>query len=129
MFDITYRVSGYNRVRNSYRKLASAHADVIDPLLYRWGQRTRPKLKGTPAPPRLAHFKHVRTGRMQSSFRVERVATGRIIIRNSAYYSGYVISRQKRKHPSFRRWYIMEEIIDNELAELRQEITDELDKI
>lgn len=125
------RLVGATRVANQFRAAAAALDDMY-PILRTWGQLTRRTLKGTKYPPRLAHFKHTRTGRLGSSWSVHKASDRAIEIVNSATYASYVVGNARgegqRNHPSFKRWWIAREIVDAEIPALRSEILDQIMK-
>lgn len=124
---------GFNRVRNSLRGLVSAHAGTIDPVVKTWAQSTRAKLKGTPYPARPANSTYIRTGNLANRFAVQRIGLARYRINNSATYASYVIGepsgpfKQAWMHQG--RWWMMGDVIEENLPELRAAIEEALQKL
>ena len=126
-----FNVYGINRVRNSLRALVSAHKDILDPVVRAWSQETRKFLKRPyPAPPPESSYR--RTGRLGSSFAVERKGVAHYRIVNAANagkgaYASYVIGdedgdfRQARVHKQ-TGWYRMKDEIETKLPDLRAAI-------
>lgn len=130
------KVIGSARVANNMRAAAAASKNTAG-VAYKWGQSVRRKLKGTKYPSRLAHFKHRRTGALANSWRVEKSGRNSVHLVNSANRKGFpypivVVGNAKgeRKgratHPSFKRWWIAREVIEEEVPALRNAILDDI---
>lgn len=127
------RVVGSTRVANNLRAAAAASKNTA-PITYKWAQRTRGKLKGQRYPSRLSHFKHKRTGALANSWAVVGAGKNAYAIENRARskrgfpYPIVVVGLPDGtrtpfgNHPSFKRWWIARDIIEDEIPELRQEI-------
>ena len=119
-------VSGVNRVANKFRAAAANTPTLTDGIIYRWSQEQRARLKREPYPSRLGHFKHVRTGNLSNRFKIERVRVGMVRIENTAPYAQYVIGDKQRNHPSFKRWWLAKDIINEEVPALVDELRTEM---
>lgn len=124
------RIVGSTRVANNLRAAAAAAANTY-PITYAWAQRVRSKLKATPYPSRLAHFKHKRTGALANSWAVDRDGKNAVAIVNRANRRGFpypiiVIGNEQGRrvgranHPSFARWWLARPLIDEETPELTE---------
>lgn len=134
---LRYRTVGHSSVANNLRRAAAASENVGE-RIYQWAQKKRAQLKSTAYPSRLAHFKHKRTGNLANSWAVKKRSKNAWDIVNTAKskrgfpYPVVVVGNSEGKrvgranHPSFRRWWIAREIIDEDLPELRNEIAGEI---
>jgi len=129
-FQLTIR--GNDEIVAQLRAAASKSPRQMDDALYRWAQGVRGKLKSTPYPPKRANQRYVRTGRLASSWRAERLGNGRVLIANSAPYSGYVVGGGARNRQAWMhsgRWWRGQDVIIENLPELGHNIVKELDKL
>lgn len=128
----SFEIRGYNRVRNSLRRLVRMYPDIVDPIGYKWAQRTRLKLKKTRYPPPPPESTYKRTGLLANKWAVEHPKQGRWHIVNKAenrgrYYARYVVGDDRGRNQAWMhkgRWWIASDIIQDEMKEL----TDELGK-
>lgn len=129
-FQLTIR--GNDEIVAQLRAAASKSPRQMDDALYRWAQGVRGKLKSTPYPPKRPNQRYVRTGRLASSWRAERLGNGRVLIANSAPYSGYVVGGGARNRQAWMhsgRWWRGQDVIIENLPELGHNIVKELDKL
>ncbi len=129
-FQLTIR--GNDEIVAQLRAAASKSPRQMDDALYRWAQGVRGKLKSTPYPPKRANQRYVRTGRLASSWRAERQGQGKVLIANSATYSGYVVGGGARNRQAWMhsgRWWRGQDVIIENLPELGHNIVKELDKL
>ena len=108
---------------------ALSKAGWKDKELGRWADDERDMLERTPYPPERSGQRYIRTGRLGKSYRVQkprkmvRVITNRASTAKSGFYGGYVISQQQaRVHRG--RWYIMGDLIEDDLPKLYEKIGD-----
>ena len=129
-FQLTIR--GNDEIVAQLRAAASKSPRQMDDALYRWAQGVRGKLKSTPYPPKRANQRYVRTGRLASSWRAERQGQGKVLIANSATYSGYVVGGGPRNRQAWMhvgRWWKGYDVIAENRPELRAAVIKELDKM
>ena len=129
-FELT--IIGQNAVTNRLRTAAAKAPGAVGDATYRWAQDVRGKLKSTPYPPKRPGQRYVRTGRLANSWRVERASLGRVLITNSAQYSGWVVgggphNRQARVHVG--RWWKGENVVRESLPNLTRTIVNEMDRV
>lgn len=132
---IKYRVVGHSSVENNLRKAAAESKDAGE-RAYKWAQGKRAELKSTKYPSYLSHFKHKRTGALANGWAVVKNGRNAFAIENRATskfgfpYAVVVVGNAQGKrigranHPSFKRWWIAREIIDEDIEDLRDEIRD-----
>lgn len=130
------KVTGSTRVANRMRRAAAASKNT-GPITYKWAQRVRSTLKGTPYPSYLAKFKHKRTGGLANGWAVVSAGRNAFSIVNNANrrsfpYPIIVVGNAKgeRKgranHPSFARWWLARPIIDKNVPDLRDDIAESI---
>ncbi len=120
-------IRGYNRVKNALRAAIAAHPKDVDPLMYRWAQDTRARLKSKPYPPKPVNSRYRRTGRLASSWKAERSGNGKVAITNNAksptgnFYARYVVGKMGRdggadqtKFHKRNGWWLAREVIQEE---------------
>lgn len=130
--NITIEIRGYNRVRNNLRSVIAAHPKETDEVMRVWAEDTRMLLKRTPYPAKPANSRYIRTGKLASSWRKDRIKPGVWIIANNArgpkgrFYARYVVGvkdgagdqRQAWMHRN--RWWNADEVIEQQrIPELR----------
>ena len=134
MSRLEMKVVGSTRVANNLRKMA-ANSENTAPAVKGWAQMVRGKLKGKGYPSYLSHFKHKRTGALANKWAVEAAGKNSYSIVNRANRRGFpypvvVVGNAKgqrkgrAKHPSFARWWIARDVIEENVPELRQTIAD-----
>lgn len=131
MAAISGELRGTNRVRNSLRTIAAMYPDVSDPIIGRHAKKEQKRLRNKPYPSYLPHFKHKRKrffGGIAGSFSARKVSIGVWQIRNSQAHADFVIGKNQRTHPSFRRWWKMQEQLQNNMPSLTRDLSVELEK-
>jgi hypothetical protein len=93
----------------------------------------RALLKGQKYPPYQPHFRHVRTGRLGSSWAVVEAGKSHYQIVNQATNRGFnypvvVIGERQRSYNRAYGWYRYDKIIESQLPKLRKDIEGELDR-
>ena len=122
---IEVEVRGVNRVMNAFRPLLALKYRVFEPIIYRWAQKMRATLKGTPYPPKRPMQTYVRTGRLANSWGVIHKGPGLYIIRNSTNYGGYVVGDNRGEGQAWMhidRWWIARPIVEAGMPQLRADI-------
>lgn len=130
---VSVSIAGYNRLQNGLRRLASDLDKELDPVVGRWSQETRGKLKSTPYPPKRPGQRYIRTGRLANSWRSRKKKDSQYVIENMAagprgkLYATYVVGgplgnavrefAQAWMHKG--RWWMAKDVIDEELPRLR----------
>lgn len=118
-FQLTIR--GNDEIVAQLRAAAAKTPRDMDEAAYRWAQSVRAKLKSTPYPPKRPSQRYVRTGRLANSWRAERKGQGRVLIANSADYSGYVVGggpRNRQAYMHVGRWWKGEDVVRENVPEL-----------
>lgn len=146
---LEYELVGYNRVRNSLRKLATQHRDVTDKTIGKWAQETRAALKGYgyPAQSRKSQpfrtersrrwffwalrsgyisVPYNRTGRLANSWRAEKRGQSEWIIGNSAEYSSLVVGEGRQATYHADNWWTAESLIKPRTSELTRLVAQDL---
>jgi hypothetical protein len=129
MTSFNYTVVGSTRVANKYRTAAAKAKDTYR-IVYRWGQDTRAKLKGTPYPPPRPGQKYKRTGRLANSWAVRSAGKNTIQIVNNAAtrgrpYARYVVGDGGGKGQAWMhagRWWLGRDVISEEMPALREDL-------
>ena len=129
-------IRGYNRVRNNLRKLVRMMPDIVEPIGYKWAQRTRVKLQKQKYPPPPPDSKYKRTGLLANKWAVEHPKVGRWHIVNKAenkgrYYASYVVGDERGDNQAWMhtgRWWIASDIVNEEIQELTNELGKEIEK-
>ena len=132
MIRLELTIIGNDELIAKLRNAETKAPRVMDDATYRWRQSVPAKLKSTPYPPKRANQRYVRTGRLASSWRAERLGNGRVLIANSAPYSGYVVGGGARNRQAWMhsgRWWRGQDVIIENLPELGHNIVKELDKL
>ena len=119
---------GYNRVRNDLRWLAAQYPDEIEDIVADFAKSERAKLKSTPYPPERPEQTYIRTGRLANSWRAEREASARWVIRNSAPYARWVVGKDTQVWFHKGRWWIAEEVVAEDTPELTRRLTQRLEE-
>ena len=94
--NLAIEIKGYNRVRNTMRKMIAAHPDDVNDVMRRWAEDTRMFLKRRRYPTR-SGSKYRRTGRLASSWKKVQVKPAVWAITNDAkgprsgFYARYVV--------------------------------------
>ena len=101
--NLTIEIKGYNRVRNSMRKLIAAYPKDVNDVMRRWAEDTRMFLKRTPYASKPSDSRYVRTGRLASSWKKVEVKPAVWAITNDAvgprgqFYARYVVGMRPDK--------------------------------
>jgi hypothetical protein len=133
-FDLTVR--GQTAVTNTLRTAAAKAPKETQEVTYRWAQNVRAKLKATPYPPKRAGQKYIRTGRLASSWRVDRRARS-VVIANSATQKGrtyprFVVGDDKGSGQAWfhkGRWWKARQVIDEERPALNRDMRQMLNRL
>lgn len=131
MIRLELTIIGNDELIAKLRNAATKAPRVMDEATYRWGQSVRAKLKSTPYPPKRANQRYVRTGRLASSWRAERQGQGKVLIANSATYSGYVVGGGPRNRQAWMhvgRWWKGEDVVRENMPELARALIGVLEK-
>lgn len=146
---LQYEFQGYNRVRNSLRKLASEWRETTDGTVGGWTKDQRAGMKGYGYPPQrnapqpfkterqrrwffwaLANgvitVPYQRTGRLANSWRARRQGWSDWILENSQAYAALVVGRDKQARYHEGHWWIAEEIIEEDVKDLTTDLSDEI---
>lgn len=144
---LDYEFKGHNRVANKFRRLASEYRRETDDAIGGWVKKKRASLKGRGYPSqRLAPqpFKterqrrwffwalasgiisvpYQRTGKLANSWRARRSGWGDWVLENSQTYAYLVVGRDKQSKYHEGHWWIAEEIIEEDIEDLREGIVD-----
>ncbi len=146
---LKYEFEGYNRVRNSLRKLASEYRETTDGTVKDWTKGQRADMKSATYPPQTnapQPFKtsrqrrwffwalktgqitvpYVRTGLIANSWRAKKDGWSHWLLENSAAYAHLVVGRgtQARYHEG--NWWIADDIIDDSVGDLTTDLTEDL---
>lgn len=133
-FELTVR--GQSAVANELRTAAAKAPKATQEATYQWAQRVRAALKARPYPSKRQGQTYVRTGRLASSWAVERQGKG-VVITNRASgrsgpYSRFVVGDGKGAGQAWMhrgRWWTGRSVIDQYREELRDDIVAELDRL
>lgn len=121
-------IKGINRVSNALRKLAALDKTILDPVLSKWAQGLRGKLKGKAYPPKRPGQTYVRTGRLANSWAVDQQGAGTWAITNRTDYGGFVIGdEQAAAHKG--RWWQARPAIEEEIPTLTRDLSDEIERV
>lgn len=146
---VRYDLKGYNRVRNSLRKLASEYREEIDSTIKDWAAEQRAALKRHGYPPQrnapqpfkterqrrwffwalrsgIISVPYPRTGRLANSWLSRQVGWGHYVVENSAVYAALVVGRDKQARYHEGHWWIAEDVLDEEVGDLTEKLTEEL---
>lgn len=139
MPSLSGELRGYQRVSNKLRRLATDLDRELDPVVYRWGQQTRAKLKARPYPPPRPRQRYRRTGRLANSWAAERVGPSRVRILNRAQaprgrgpYPTYVVGDFRRQGQAWMhrgRWWLARDVIEEEVPALRRAVVSDIKRI
>lgn len=132
MASVSIEIRGYNRVSNNLRRLASDLEKELDPVGYKWAQETRATLKGTAYPPKPPRSKYVRTGRLGSSWGVQKQGYSKYAINNSAPYSSFVVGDARGEGQAYMhvgRWWLARPVMNNHTGELTKAMTKAINDI
>jgi hypothetical protein len=128
-FELTVR--GANAVANRLRTAAARAGPEVQEASYRWAQETRGALKSTPYPAKRPQ-RYVRTGRLASSWAVDRRGRGDVVISNSRDYARYVVGDHKGDSQAWMhrgRWWTARSVIDAERPKLRAAIIEQVNRL
>ncbi len=146
---IKYDVKGYNRVRNSLRKLASDYKETIDQTVKDWTQEQRSGLKSFGYPPQrnapqpfkterqrrwffwalrtgVISVPYKRTGILASSWRATKQSWSHWVIENSASYAALVVGRDEQALYHKGHWWIAQDLIEEQTGDLTKDLTKEI---
>ena len=147
--ELSYDFKGYNRVRNALRKLASEYRKEIDSTVKGWVKEEKEAIRshGYPAQSNAPQpFKterqrrwffwalgtgqinvpYKRTGKLASSWRVEKVTWGEYALKNSQAYAHWVIEKKKQAVYHEGHWWTADDFLDRDTPELVKRITEKL---
>lgn len=130
---IQYKIVGYNRVRNSLRRLASLNSEVIDPVVGGWAKSTARKLKSTKYPPKRPNQRYKRTGQLANKWSAVRIIGGQWTIENRAQQKGRIYARyvvgdeQAWMHKG--RWWRASDEIAKYTPDLTKQLTSKIEDI
>ena len=137
MLHFEIQVYGQKAVANELRGAAAKAPGAMQEATYRWAQTVRAALKAEPYPAKRPGQKYVRTGRMASSWRVDRRGKG-VVISNSArgksgqFYAGHVVGNAKGERQAWMhrgRWYLGKNVIDRHRPALKRDVVAELNRL
>lgn len=146
---LKYDVKGYNRVRNSLRKLASEYRETTDDTVKDWTKEQKAGLKGfgypaqrnAPQPFKTAKQRkwffwalsegiievpYRRTGKLASSWRAKKEGWSHWTLENSAAYASLVVGRNEQARYHEGHWWIAEDVIEEGSGDLTEELTEEI---
>lgn len=136
MAQITMKFRGTNRVRNSLRRLASLNTEVIEPVMGKWAQDVRRKLKSTPYPPKRSGQTYRRTGQLANRWQVEKKSPSIFEIVNRArrkgrFYVGFVVGEEQAwMHKNRKnRWWKAGDVVRSETPTLVKKLTQKIEDI
>lgn len=146
---LQYEFKGFNRVRNSLRKMASEYRETTDNTVKDWTKDKRagmksfgyPAQKNAPQPfvtdrqrrwffwalnSGLITVPYSRTGTLANSWRVRKSGWSHWVLENSASYAALVVGRGQQAAYHEDHWWTADDIIEDEVGDLTKELTDEL---
>ena len=149
---LRYDFEGYNRVRNSLRRLASDYRETTDETVKDWTKGQRADMKSFGYPPQtnepqpfkserqrrwffwalaagLITVPYVRTGNIANSWRARQEGWSHWVLEHSAAYAALVVGREKQVRYHQGNWWIAEDIIEDDVKDLTEDLTEEILKI
>jgi len=146
---LKYDIKGFNRVRNSLRKLASDHAETIDGSIEDFVKEHRAGFKsfGYPAQKKgpqpfktdrqrrfffwalrtgVIEVPYKRTGVLASSWRATKQGDAFWSLENSAAYAALVVGRGEQSFYHLNQWWVAEDIVEEDMPELTKDLTKDL---
>lgn len=146
---VSYEFKGWNRVRNSLRRLASDYREETDGTIRAWTKDQRAGMKGFgyPAQRRAPQpFKtdrqrrwffaaladgtisvpYERTGVLASSWLARQEGWSHWVLENSAPYAHWVVGRGQQAAYHEGHWWTADDVIEEEVGSLTEELTEEL---
>jgi len=124
MIGFDYKVTGYQRVANNFRKLVSVQRSYFRHTLSQFGEETTNELTRTPYP--APRGSYIRTYELQRGFRSQVVDDTTVRFWNVAQnlkgfrYPNVVIQRGNQAWFHLYRWWTLEDIVENRMDRLRQ---------
>ena len=133
-FELTVR--GQSAVANELRTAAAKAPKATQEATYQWAQRVRAALKARPYPSKRQGQTYVRTGRLASSWAVERQGKG-VVITNRASgrsgpYSRFVVGDGKGAGQAWMhrgRWWLGRNVLMESAPELETAAKREIDRL
>ena len=149
---LKYDFKGYNRVRNSLRKLASDYRETTDGTVKDWTKDQRAEMKSFGYPPQtnepqpfkserqrrwffwalaagLINVPYIRTGNIANSWRARQEGWSHWVLENSAAYAALVVGREKQVRYHQGNWWIAEDVIEEDVKDLTEDLTEEILKL
>ena len=146
---LEYHFKGFNRVRNSLRKLASEYRATTDETVKDWTKDQRSGMKGfgypaqrnAPQPFKTDRQRrwffwalrtgqitvpYSRTGTLANSWRARKEGWSHWVLENSAAYAALVVGRGEQAKYHEGHWWIAENIIEEDAADLTEDLTEEI---
>ena len=146
---LSYEFEGYNRVRNSLRKLASEYRETTDGTVKDWTKGQRGTMKSSSYPPQTfapQPFKtarqrrwffwalktgqitvpYSRTGTIANSWRTRKEGWSHWVLENSAPYAALVVGRGTQARYHRDNWWIADDIIDDDVGDLTTDLSEEI---
>jgi hypothetical protein len=146
---VRYEFKGYERVKNSLRRLASDYREETDGTLKAWTKEQQAGMKGFGYPSQTnasQPFKterqrkwffaaladgtisvpYRRTGRLANSWLARQEGWSHWVLENSAPYAHWVVGRGQQAVFHEGNWWTADDIIEEEVGDLTEQLTEEL---
>lgn len=115
---VSFIVLGTERTKNKLRFFSSRGARIADPIIWKWAEQRRQKLRGTKYPPQRAGSTYSRTGNLANRWAKIRMAPANVKVINRARYSSFVIGRATQAWMHVGRWWVADDIWEEGVPEL-----------
>lgn len=149
---VSYRIVGYERVRNGLRRMASDYRETTDRTVGAWTKQERAVLKGHGYPPQrrapqpfksdrqrryffwalsqgIIVVPYPRSGRLANSWSAKQTGWSHWVLENSASYAALVVGdgTQSRYHAG--HWWTAKDVIEGNVGELTRQLSKELEAL
>ena len=123
-FDVSVKMTGYNRVRNQLRAMASAHTKETDPVIGKHAKTQSAMLRQKPYPAMLPNQKYVRTFELKRKFRARKRAPGQWEVNNKRKGAARVIKKgMQNKAYHLGRWWTIEDTLAETMPTLTENLS------
>lgn len=119
---LVFTLVGAAKTKRKIRYFSHEGSKIYDPVLWKWAERVRTRLRSTKYPPRRPTQTYQRTGNLANRWAKIRTAPGAIMIANRSEYSGWVIGRSSQAWMHAGRWWVADDIVEDEARALPDEL-------
>ena len=121
---ITFIVLGTEKTKRKLKYFSRRGAKIADPIMWKWAEEQRQRIRRQKYPPKRAGQTYNRTGNLANRWAKVRITHGYFKVVNRNLYASYVVGRATQAWMHAGRWWVADDIWEEGTAELIKSLED-----